>query len=118
MRTVFATLAAVLMIFGHANAEGERFGWDDGHFLVQMCESTNPEDGAYCHGYIVGVLDIQAEMPRLGMTGGEFEICLPENASKDMMKNTVTQYLQKHPDKLQYSAPNLILEAVQLAFPC
>ena len=118
MKTVFSAFMILLTSCGYAQAEGDRFSWDDGHFLAQMCESTSLEGGAYCHGYIVGVLDIHAEMPRLGMSGDKFEICLPENASKDMMKATITQYLQEHPDKLQYSAPNLVLEAVQLAFPC
>lgn len=61
------------------------------------------ESGAYCGGYIRGVMDIITVSNQGYWDAGlpnAFSICIPDNATNGQVIRTVTKFLRESPEKL------------------
>lgn len=77
--------------------------WSDG-FIHRMCGRAN--------GYISGVLDTISDSNRLTK-------CLPaEQLSKNDIMLVVHGWLISHPNRMDENAADLVIEAVNEAWPC
>jgi len=75
-----------------------------GNHLMEHCISA--PDG-FCAGYINGVIDTNHAL-----------FCVPPKVTNRQIINITIIYLHDHPEKLDRSAPNLVINALQAAFPC
>ena len=75
-----------------------------GNDLMQHCIAS--PDG-FCAGYIGGVIDTSHTL-----------FCFPPEVTKKQIKNITIMYLRDHPKKLGLYAPNLVIKAMRVAFPC
>jgi len=75
-----------------------------GNDLMQHC-STAPD--GFCAGYIGGVIDTSHSL-----------FCFSPEVTKRELINITIIYLRDHSDKLGLYAPNLVIKAMRVAFPC
>ncbi len=75
-----------------------------GNDLIQHCIAA-PD--SFCAGYVGGVIDTSHAL-----------FCFPPEVSKSELINITIVYLRDHPDKLGLYAPNLVIKAMRVAFPC
>jgi len=91
-----------------------------GNQLVDDCtadprSSTHFQSDAYCIGFVVGVVDDET------MIGDILKrpiICLRPSVTAGQLRDVVIAYLQRHPEKRDYTAASLVMSAVLDAFPC
>ncbi|HYQ73042.1 MAG TPA: Rap1a/Tai family immunity protein [Gammaproteobacteria bacterium] len=81
--------------------------------LKKICTSfddipASASDGM-CVGYVVGVMSVMEYINVL---------CLPGEASHAQMTLVVQKYLADNPAKLHLDAEQLVIDALQEAFPC
>ncbi|MFI4933120.1 MAG: Rap1a/Tai family immunity protein [Caulobacterales bacterium] len=88
--------------------------------LYTQC-SAGPADAdfqtrqARCFGYVIGVSDaLQAQQGR----GGAASVCYPTTIATAQVVAGVSAFLEAHPEKRQFSAQDLVSEALAAAFPC
>lgn len=94
----------------HAVAQAEGVS---GAFLKKTCASfvdrpANTFEGM-CIGYVVGVMSV---MEYINV------ICRPVKATHAQATLVVQKYLSDHPEKLHLNADELVIAALQEAFPC
>ena len=94
--------AAVLAFSMTGIAQANRL--TTGNDLMQHCVAS-PDN--FCAGYIGGVIDTSHTL-----------FCIPPEATKREIINTIIVFLRDHQDKLGLYAPNLIIKAMRNAFPC
>jgi hypothetical protein len=75
-----------------------------GNDLMQHCVAS-PDN--FCAGYIGGVIDTSHTL-----------FCFPPEVTKREIINITIVFMRDHPDKLGLYAPNLIIKAMRVAFPC
>jgi len=75
-----------------------------GNDLMKHCVAS-PD--SFCAGYIGGVVDTSHAL-----------FCFPPKPVKREIINITIMYLHDHPKRLGLYAPNLIIKAMQVAFPC
>jgi hypothetical protein len=75
-----------------------------GNDLMQYCIAA--PDG-FCAGYVGGVIDTTHAL-----------FCFPPEVTKKEIINITIVYLRDHSDKLGLYAPNLVIKAMRVAFPC
>ena len=75
-----------------------------GNDLINHCIAA-PD--SFCAGYVGGVIDTSHAL-----------FCFPPEVSKRELINITIVYLSDHPDKLGLYAPNLVIKAMRVAFPC
>lgn len=75
-----------------------------GNDLMQHCVAS-PD--SFCAGYIGGVVDTSHAL-----------FCFPPEPVKREIINITIMYLRDHPKRLGLYAPNLVIKAMQAAFPC
>ena len=75
-----------------------------GNDLMRHC-AASPD--SFCAGYIGGVIDTNHTL-----------FCFPAEATSREITNTTIVYLHDHSDMLGLYAPNLVIRAMQAAFPC
>ena len=95
----FAALLAVSMA-GTVQADRLTTGND----LMKHCVAS-PD--SFCAGYIGGVIDTSHSL-----------FCFPPDITKREIINITIVYLRDHQDKLGLYAPNLVIRAMRVAFPC
>jgi len=81
--------------------------------LKKICVSyvdipSNTSDGM-CIGYVVGVMSVMEYINVL---------CLPVESTHAQATLVVQKYLSDHPEKLHLNAEELVIDALQEAFPC
>jgi Rap1a immunity proteins len=90
-----------------------------GNELVETCKTYQgigtPSDGI-CLGYISGTND--GYRYALKLRGLKPDYCYSDNVTNGQLVKVVVKYLNDHPERLQYSADSLILDALFQAFPC
>ena len=96
---VFVAVLPVSMI-GIAQADHLTTGND----LIRHC-AASPD--SFCAGYIGGVIDTSHTL-----------FCFPPKVTKREKINITIVYLHDHPDQLGLYAPNLVIKAMRVAFPC
>lgn len=72
--------------------------------LMQHCIAA-PD--SFCAGYIGGVIDTSHAL-----------FCFPPDVTKRQIINSTIMYLRDHPEKLEMYAPNLVIKAMRIEFPC
>jgi len=75
-----------------------------GNDLMQHCIAA-PD--SFCAGYIGGVIDTSHSL-----------FCFSPEVTKRELINITIIYLRDHSDKLGLYAPNLVIKAMRVAFPC
>jgi hypothetical protein len=98
------------VLYSHVVAETAA---PDGAFLKKICASyvdrpANTSEGM-CIGYVVGVMSVLEYIDVL---------CRPEKSTHAQATLVVQKYLSDHPEKLHLNADELVLDALQEAFPC
>ena len=96
---VFAAVLAVSMV-GIIQADHLTTGND----LMRHCIAS-PD--SFCAGYIGGVIDTSHTL-----------FCFPPEVTKREIINITIVYLHDHSDMLGLYAPNLVIKAMRVAFPC
>ena len=61
----------------------------------------------YFDGYVLGVLDLTQE-----------RLCIAERATMGQVLEVVRKYLKDHPEELHLRASDLVIKALQTAWPC
>jgi hypothetical protein len=78
--------------------------------LLELCSPQASDAGhGICLGYIIGSLDTSV------VRGG---MCPPPSLTHGQVRDTVLEFMRKHPERLQEPAPHLIVAAMAEAFPC
>lgn len=108
--TVVSALLLNTIIFSNSAAEFEGVS---GAGLKKICSSyvdipSNTSDGM-CIGYVVGVMSVMDYINAL---------CLPFNSTHAQATLVVQKYLSDHPERLHLNANELVIDALQEAFPC
>lgn len=75
-----------------------------GHDLMQHCIDA-PD--SFCAGYVGGVIDSNNAL-----------FCFPPEVTKRQILNITILFLRDNPKKLGMYAPNLVIKAMRIAFPC
>ena len=113
MKKIHMISAAALLgsaIFSNVSAEFESVS---GASLKMICASyldvpANTSDGM-CIGYVAGIMSVMEYIDVL---------CLPAKSTHAQATLVVQKYLSDHPEKLHLNAEELVLDALQQAFPC
>lgn len=86
----------------------------DGNRLHEDCAAP---DELYARGsalgYILGVYEHAALHPQ-----SEVKFCTPSGATQGKVRDTVCEWLVNHPDKRDRQAADLVVEALNEAWPC
>jgi hypothetical protein len=111
-RTIIAGAALLLNFVMHSTVVAETEGVN-GAFLKKTCASyvdrpANTFDGM-CIGYVVGIMSV---MEYINV------ICRPVKSTHAQATLVVQKYLSDHPEKLHLNADELVIDALQEAFPC
>ena len=111
-RTKIMGAALLLNIAMCSNVVADTDGVN-GAFLKKICASyvdrpANTSEGM-CIGYVVGVMSVMEYINVL---------CRPVKSTHSQATLVVQKYLSDHPEKLHLNADELVLDALQEAFPC
>lgn len=109
-RRLTAALLALVCLDAHA-------GFDTGNRLYEDCRAANYFNRGYCGGYVTGIVDTIEAMQARGVLPAD-ALCIPEQATKGQLADTVLKYLEQHPERRHLEAGSLIPEALNRAFPC
>lgn len=120
MKTTLVLLA-VLFLWAPASAQAT------GTRLLKMCQAaekhfdrqtiTNDEAifAGFCVGFISGVEQTDQRLAVQGKKPGG--ACLP-NGGADQRVRVVLKWMREHPDKLEMSGVEVVVEALKAAYPC
>ena len=89
--------------------------YETGFSLMTSC--NNPQQRAYCVGYIVGVVDGHNSLAGT-RADKSLRICLTPGLLKSQVAATAVKYLGEHEDLLSSDAASAAFEALAKAFPC
>jgi hypothetical protein len=89
--------------------------YESGYSLLKSC--NDPQQRAYCIGYVVGVLDAYNSLSGT-RADKSLRICLPNGLLKSQVGAAVAKYLAANPDSLNADASSITFEALGKAFPC
>lgn len=108
--TVGIVLLLNVLVYSNVAAEFERVS---GANLKKICTTytdvpANTADGM-CIGYVVGIMSVMEYINVL---------CLPERSTHAQATLVVQKYLSDHPERLHLGSEELVIDAIQEAFPC
>jgi hypothetical protein len=89
--------------------------YESGYSLLKSC--NDPQQRAYCIGYVVGVLDAYNSLSGT-RADKSLRVCLPNGLLKSQVGAAVAKYLAANPDSLNADASSITFEALVKAFPC
>ncbi len=103
---------AFLVLAGETHASGF---WDSGVELELQCHSDDDARRAACRGYIVAVADV--------FLGDDARVagiraCFRGGTSVPRLVETVTGYIDRHPELRHFAAVIVVTMALEEAFPC
>jgi hypothetical protein len=78
-----------------------------GNQLKQDAVSPGCYSKGYFDGYVLGVLDLTKDRR-----------CIPERVEMGQTLDVIKNYLNDHPEELHLPASDLVLKAIQMAWPC
>ena len=113
-------LVAMLAVASASAAPCADLEYYAGSDLALEC-AAKPGDVDYavrhgrCEGYVIGVSDAQQAAQGAAPTG---RICLPPATTPQQLVTAVNSYLAAHPEKQGLSAHDLVLDSLQVQFPC
>lgn len=91
------------------------------HLQSEQNSTDSLAYGLYCMGYVTGILDlIEDAQIQSGTPSNEgFHVCLPNTGiTNEETTRVVVKWLQDHPAKLHIPAPQAVVAALKLAYPC
>ena len=106
MKHLIATLF-VLTLAQPAFAEVNAYA--SGSTIYERCTGGDKAWFVWCNGYLLGVTDTAAS---------KGVICLPEGTHPKRLFEVVVTHLKRNPAKRHIIAPDLILEALEVRYPC
>jgi hypothetical protein len=89
--------------------------YETGYSLMTSC--NNPQQRAYCVGYIIGVIDAHNSLAGTRADKG-MRICLTDGLLKSQAAAAAVKYLTEHQDLLNSDAASAAFEALARTFPC
>lgn len=89
--------------------------YETGYSLMTSC--NNPQQRAYCVGFIVGVVDTHNSLSGT-RADKSLRVCLTNGLLKSQVAATAVKYLGEHQDLLNSDAASAAYEALAKAFPC
>jgi hypothetical protein len=89
--------------------------YETGNSLMASC--NNPQQRAYCVGFIVGVVDTHNSLSGT-RADKSLRLCLTNGVLKSQVAAAAVKYLGEHPDLLNRDAASAAFEALSKAFPC
>jgi hypothetical protein len=103
--------------------QGEKFdGWFffSGQNFYDLCRSKESANQTACAAYVCGAVDAWAAAQ---VTTGKqsYKLCLPTRPGAvtcRQLSDSVTKYLEAHPDDRQSTAGGAVGYALQQTFPC
>ena len=99
-----------------ASAQAQRVSTTTGNDLLQLCESKDKFEQAFCIGYVTGITDVEgfdsAIYPERQRS------CIAEKATSGQLSDIVVKYLKDHPEERHLQAAILVVKAMGQAFPC
>lgn len=101
MTRVILTIIFSLAITGISHAA------ETGNFLRQIAVGTTHYERGFFTGYVVAVIESNI-----------FKICIPKGVTHKQVTLVVKKYIEDHPEELHYWADEVILKAVNKAWPC
>ena len=103
---------AYLVLAGEAHASGF---WGSGVELNLQCQSDDDARQAACRGYIVAVADVFLGG---GARVAGVRVCFRGGTSVPQLLETVTGYIERHPELQHFAAVIVVTMALEEAFPC
>jgi hypothetical protein len=89
--------------------------YETGYSLMTSC--NNPQQRAYCVGYIIGVIDAHNSLAGT-RADKSLRICLTNGLLKSHAAAAAVKYLSEHQDLLNSDAASAAFEALAKAFAC
>jgi hypothetical protein len=89
--------------------------YETGYSLMTSC--NNPQQRAYCVGYIIGVIDAHNSLAGT-RADKSLRICLTNGLLKSQAAAAAVKYLNEHQDLFNSDAASATFEALGKAFPC
>jgi Rap1a immunity proteins len=89
--------------------------YETGYSLMTSC--NNPQQRAYCVGFIVGVVDAHNSLAGT-RADKSLRVCLTTGLLKSQAAAAAVKYLSEHDDLLNSDAASAAFEALSKAFPC
>jgi hypothetical protein len=108
-RILLAVLMALCLhpIAAHALSLTARL---DGDGLYAACEKSD----TVCRYFVMGVVDVLNS----GAVSEAIGVCVKSHVTVPEMTNVVKRYLNDRPDQRQRMAWEIVMQAIQKAFPC
>jgi len=86
--------------------------------LLNYCKSDEAAGRTFCKGYIIGVLEAGLFIPLKNNTE-TMPFCTPLDGMKpSQLQMIVLKYFEDHPEKLHFESIELVIDALEKAFPC
>jgi hypothetical protein len=89
--------------------------YETGYSLMTSC--NNPQQRAYCVGFIVGVVDAHNSLAGT-RADKSLRVCLTTGLLKSQVAAAAVKYLSEHQELLNSDAASAAFEALAKAFPC
>jgi hypothetical protein len=109
-------LLGLSLLIASPAARAQRVSATTGNSLLELCESKDVSEQAFCLGYVVGATDVDS------MDGAAFperrRSCAPDNVTNGQQRDIVVKYLKEHPEERHILAAILVVKAMAKAFPC
>jgi len=98
--------------------------------LANDCEASNRvadgpvpswkelEQSDKCVSYVKGIADVFRSARLWGWAPRNRAVCLPDDTNPDQIIRIFVKYAEQHPKELGESAPAMLRDALQRAFPC
>jgi hypothetical protein len=118
------TLTLVIPSIARAQQTGNELlmGCEFAMAAIEERRKNMTESGAYCGGYIRGVMDMVYLMNQgyrdAGLPNAPGNICIPDKATNGQVIRTVTKIMRDTPEKLHEPEIVLVLLALKKGFPC
>ena len=107
-------IIALALLISWVSAATEQIS---GRELLASCDgSKGTESKQYCDGYISAAIETHATWALWDRLERVF--CFPKGDKFDHAYGAVVEYLQSHPQELNYEASSLVLNSLNKAFPC
>jgi hypothetical protein len=110
----FVILVLALAIAVPAHAQLQDITRATGNDLYPLCQSTDKEDIAFCHGYILGFVH---GLIALGSEERRESLSIPSGITGQQVVDIIVKYLKNHPEFRHLHADVLIFSALLDAFP-
>jgi Rap1a immunity proteins len=120
---ICAAMIVVISVCTAGSARAKLGNYVDGNQLYEWCRTIDGPEAAMdrsvdiCVGYVAGVNDAATQLEGLGAIKGDVA-CLPSGVSLAQLATVAAKHLKDHPEKRHWAASMLVLEAINLAFPC